>query len=166
MSEDRYRFHDTLVKWLSVALAIGGFVVAMYTYVEQQKATRDQAEQFEVNRGEEYKRRLWERQLELYFEACKAASTLATLTDPKQAEYSAARVRFDQLYYGELCVVESSQVSSCMSTFRNALVAAGDEPTDTARGKLRGACMELARACRASTEGAWKVDLGPLRSKP
>ncbi len=125
MTEERYRVHDSLVKWLTLILAVGGFGVALSTYVAQQQETRAQNDQLEKNRlkqaeaeararEEEYKRRLWERQLELYFQACKAASTISTVESAKDPEYGPARLRFEQLFNGELCVVESKSVESLM----------------------------------------------------
>jgi hypothetical protein len=159
-------------------------MVALMTYVNQQQATREQnqrlareseearkreaiARQDEYNkeataRREEYERRLWERQLDLYLQACKATSTLASVESPKDSEFVSARMRFQQLYYGELCVVESRPVSDSMIAFRDALLAYETDPSAGKRGELRRIALRLAQACRDSTESVYKVNFGDV----
>ena len=182
MNEDKHRLHDTIIKWLSVPLAIAGFTIALLTYVGQQSEARSQAATIEkdrlaaaaaeesgrierekrdaIVRAESYRSQFWQSQLRLYLEATKAASTLATASDSKSPSYQEARARFDQLYYGELCVVESSDVSGRMVDFRKLLIAV--EEGVQSRELLKSASMSLARACRKSSEDVWNIQLGEL----
>jgi hypothetical protein len=177
MTEEKYRYHDTVVKWLSLVLAVIGAFVAYKTYVTQQdesrsqddarhQATLTQNSQFEQNRNEQYARRFWEKQLDLYFAACKAAATLATVESPKHAIYAPARAQFDQLYFGELCIVESEEVAQRMVDFKNAIETYEKDPSAPGRrNSVRDLSLQLAFACRASTEKRWQVELGPITAK-
>ena len=182
MTEDRSRFHDVITKYLTIILAIGGFAIAIGTYVSQEAARReqnnsqqtarlDQEARFEVTRKaeadkeaatrkEDYKRRLWDKQMELYLQACRAASTIATVATPEHAEYATARLRFEQLYHGELCIVEEPKVSQAMVDFRNQMMTYEQSPRDEQRQSLRSLALNLAEACRKSTESVWDVKLG------
>lgn len=158
MSDDQYGVgRSPFLEWLKLLVAAGATVAALATYVYQQEATRTQ-------QRSEYQRRLWEQQLDLYMQAVKAASTLAGSPDPGGADYKAARARFEQLFLGELCVVESPEVEHELVRFHNALAAYDDAPDEKKRSKLLELCRFLALACRKSTEEAWRVNLGELKS--
>jgi len=172
MQESTYRLHDTVIKWLSVPLAIAGFAMALLAYIHQEeekrtagKAADDARSEREKKeseaRVESYKSYFWQSQLRLYLEATKAASTLATVPDIKSPEFAEARLRFDQLFHGELCVVESSDVAGAMIAFREALLAS--EKPEGSREPLRGASITLAQVCRKSSESLWNIQLGELK---
>ena len=173
MTEERFRLHDAWVKWLTLVLGVAGFVIALYTYQSQQVAARQQNAEMEKNRvtradsdakarEEEYKRRFWERQIDLYAQAARAASTIATAPDIKRADYTTARGRFDQLYFGELCIVESKEVAQQMVTFRTAILEYEKTSSAQNREALQAISLDLAHACRKSTEEVWNIPLGKL----
>src|SRR5580698_7105362 len=62
---------------------------------------------------------IFQKQADLYFEASKCAATIATSADP--AVVDAAKARFDELYYGELVVVEDRRVELAMIAFDEGL---------------------------------------------
>ena len=173
LSEDQHRFFDIISKFVTIVLGVGAFFIALLTYVAQERETRAQDQRIAKEneetrkkeakaREEEYKRRFWERQLDLYLQACKAASTIASVENPKNPEFTPARLRFQQLYYGELCIVESSRVSDCMVQFREAMLDYENNPSDERQTDVRRKALRLAQACRDSTESIFDVDLGKV----
>lgn len=116
----------------------------------------------------EYKRPLWEKQLDYYFEATRAAATLAVLrneeAESSQAEWQKARTRFWELYYGELAIVEDQAVSQAMVVFGKCLRDYEFDQCD--QKQLKHLSLELASACRNSVGKSWKQPLEVLNKKP
>jgi hypothetical protein len=80
-----YRFIDLAVKFASGLGVLAGGAWAVYQYLGG------------VEIG--LRKPLWERQLDLYFQACEAASTLANY-DQGSPEWRIAEKRFWTLYWG------------------------------------------------------------------
>lgn len=124
--------------------------------------------QFKTQHDREFKKALWEKQLNYYLEAAQAASTLASFNenDEKdiQPEMTKARVRFWQLYYGELAIIEDPNVSDAMKEYGRCL-----------RGYKRGECNQselkqharvLAQAFRNAVAKSWDEPLGQIEQRP
>ena len=90
-----------------------------------------------------------ERQLKLFEEATQTAAFLATVPDsperPKKLE------RFEQLYWGELALVEHGPVESAMVRFRTGLKAG--VPAE----ELQQLSLGIAHACRDELAKSWNV---------
>lgn len=89
-------------------------------------------------------------QLSLYTEASQVASVLATSTD--NAEVEKSKERFWKLYWGELALVENSQVEAAMVELGKALKT-GKKQVD-----LQQLSLTLARACRNSLDKSWGIN--------
>ena|SRR5215813_1594951 len=130
---------------VTVAIAVGNYV---YTHDrDAQAALRESRKPFLAQ------------QLSLYVDATRAAAQLATL-DPKSNDWGNARLRFWQLYWGELIVVEDVDVAKKMQAFGDQLKTV--DPEKGVPTFLDAASRELAEACRRSIERNWDYELPPL----
>ena len=183
LSEGEARFWDVATKVIGGVVAIVTLCFGFYTLYEQGKATRAQQQQFadtikeqyaaieqsrqeEIKKlEEEYRRRFWEKRLDLYSEASDVVSRVASLQlfpgkDFPQEEYSKALRRFYQLYYGPLCIVESEEVEKAMIDFKKALEA-NPRPTPEIAyvQSLLDASLDLAYACSNDGKRDWDVQI-------
>jgi hypothetical protein len=153
MDEATFRLLSLGTQLLTTAGLLVAAVVGLWRYYD---ATEKQ-----------FRKPLWERQIDLYMAATQAASTLAT-TDPEREEWAAARARFWNLFWGELCVVEDDRVEAAMVKFGEYLDAFEKAPGPD-RPKLREMLKEcsiiLAHRCRESLGVTWKADLSSLKAK-
>ena len=134
---------DIAIKLAPSVLASATLLWGIYTYGETVKRTAE-------TRRIEASKPFLDKQLALYSEATLNAATLATSSNP--ADLAAAKLRFLQLYWGELAMVERGAVESSMVAFKNALDA-GKPQTDLARLALK-----LAYACRDELAVSWGTD--------
>ena len=156
--ENKKTVPSNLLEWLKLLSSILLALAAIGTFVHQQHASR-------IQQRTEYQKRLWEQQFDLYMQTVKAASTIAGTADTSSQDYKNARIRFEQLFLGEMCLVESPRVEGALVKFRHALVDCEEAPENLKLGKraiLLQLVRELALACRESTEQAWRVHLGEL----
>lgn len=149
-SEPRLNWLLKNVSFLTFLVALIGVPVGLWQYFEKAE--------------NEYRRPLWEKQLNYYLDATQAASTIATLrndqTELGKMEWLKARMRFWQLYYGELVVVEDPSVSQAMVNFGKCLRDYEDERCD--QRQLQKLSLELAKVCRNSVSASWKQPLGDV----
>lgn len=137
MTEENYRKWDVVIKWLGVIGVLLGGGWTIYTYHNQQKEL--QAQQRAAHEADASARRkelnsfVFQQQTTLYLDAARAASTLATALDPQSdlptsithQKLEEERQRFEQLYWGDLVVVEDRRVEIAMVTFRECLIKNG-----------------------------------------
>jgi hypothetical protein len=130
----------TLVLAGVVAFVAASWVV--WTYVEA--------------RARESKRPFLEKQLELYFEACEVTATMASDTSERE-RVDKAEIRFRQLYWGELALVETNDVERIMEAFANVFAEVSSSPVAVQfrRSLLTELAYQLAHACRTSIAKGW-----------
>lgn len=154
MSEHRQSGFESGLKLLSPLLAVAVFFWGIYTYRDtaQQQLVRAEAEaqQTAETRRIEATRPYLNRQLELYIEATRVTATIATSTDSEEIE--TAKKRFEELFWGELALVERDEVALAMVSFREALDA--HEGQDT----LAQLALSLAHTCRDELAASWGTD--------
>jgi hypothetical protein len=85
-----------------------------------------------------------------YLEALSKATILAS--NDKSPQVDSARRRFEELYWGELCLVEDDRVEEAMIAFRK--VEQGDAKSDV----VHDAVIQLAHAMRDSLSDSWGLD--------
>lgn len=117
-------------------------------------------------RRKEFRLKFFEREMELYLEACRATAALASASDPKSAEVQRAIDRFYHLYWGELCVVEGPKVEHAMIAFEKSLRAWRERGAGIATDDMKRDACALAFECRGSLEEMFDLDLGDLPVKP
>lgn len=130
----------------------------------QERLKHDQ-ESLELRR-KEFRLKFFEREMELYLDACRATAVLASASDHKSPEVQRAIERFYHLYWGELCVVEGPKVEHAMIAFEKSLRAWRDRGAGTATDEMKRAACTLAFECRGSLEEMFGLDLGDLPEKP
>jgi hypothetical protein len=159
---------------------IGGLWVA-FTYLDNQKAqtkqqelaaTRQQDEVIRQRQDQQFEARrpFLEKQLERYLETAAIVGKIVTLKED-DSEYAKALVRFWQLYWTELSVVEDSLVKEAMQKVGGQLkfidaVKAGSFANEEARQRylesqhktLQVLAYSLAQAIRASVDASWRID--------
>jgi hypothetical protein len=149
---ERSKFEVTL-KILSPILAIAVFVWGIYTYLDtsekQLAAQIAEAERNTATRRIEATLPYLEKQLDLYTEATQVIAIIATSKD--QEEIRIAIKRFNELYWGELAMVERDEVAKAMIAFRNALDDSKEQK------ELANIALKLALAWeKASVNGSSK----------
>lgn len=140
----------TLVASVVAALT---FAWGVYQYFHNQRIKQDQLAREREAEAErrriESTRPFLERQLQLYSEATRAAAAIAA---PASGDAkAAAKARFQELFWGELAMVESLDVEQAMIAFREGLKAG---LTGEAIGELS---VLLAHACRDSLARSWNT---------
>ena len=155
MNEPAQSKVEIVLKTISPLLAVAAFFWGIYTY---QKAAEQQliAQKFDAQRTAETRRieatrPFLNKQLALYTEATKVTATIATSADSQEIEK--ATKRFKELYWGELALVERSDVASAMVSFRTALNA------KMGQDALAPLALALAHACRDELAESWGTDV-------
>ncbi len=154
MSEHTQSKVEIGLKMLSPLLAVVAFFWGIYTYQDtaQQQLAAQKADALRTaeTRRIEATRPYLDKQLQLYTEATKVTATIATSADSQ--EVVKATKRFRELYWGELGLVERTDVASAMVSFREALDA------KKGQGALAPLALALAHACRDELAASWKTD--------
>lgn len=159
---------SSLVRYLpllTTLVAVAGFLFGIYQFKTQQDE-RLRAEK--ISNDREFKKALWEKQLNYYLEAAQAASTLASFNENDgkdiQPERTKARVRFWQLYYGELAIIEDPNVSDAMVKYGRCL--RDYDLTKCNQSELKQHARVLAQACRNAVARSWDEPLGQIEQRP
>jgi hypothetical protein len=143
---------------------IGGIIIATAAVVSYyDTATRDQKKPFR------------EAQLTLCRDASDIVATLASFsprpapnpaspTDKSEDPWQVAWIRFEQLYWGSLAIVENSAVEGKMVVFRDLFVGNDRDIRAGAlagnkRRELQRAALDISHECRALISQSWRLEL-------
>lgn len=168
-----------LVPLISTGIAVGGFLFGIYQYNESAKerqgdqvkadkerqVAQEQADQSRLKsqldaQNLDARHALWDRQLDLYFQASKAAATIATSKDEKRV--NAAKESFWNLYWGPLAVVEDKALTKSQTeqdeTVEAKMVRFGDMIEDKTKTKddLQQQSLVLAHSIAQSIDTVWQ----------
>ncbi len=174
MNDDTHRKWDIIFKWIGLFPLL---LVAVWTV---HKYNQDRQDQFNIEQTrlkENHDSFIFEHQAQLYFDATKSAATLAVSKDPKAL--AQARVRFEQLFWGDLVTVEDRRVELAMIAFRNCLQSSGNncarppakqhgEELDSATlnksspANLPNLSLDLGACTRSSLREGWKIQFGQV----
>jgi hypothetical protein len=144
------------MKVLAIVGAIASFLWAVYQWRASQNELREQRA-YEITKTSEQRRieaqkPFLDRQLVLYTETIHLTSFLATAA--QSPEWTKARDRFWELYWGELATVENREVASQMVSFGEALNGQGGKVSDAI---LQQKALSLAHAVRESLDQSWGI---------
>ena len=150
------RTFDDVLKLLGILGAIASFLWAVYQWRGSQNELYEQRG-YEISKRSEQRRieaqkPFLDRQLLLYSEAIHITSFLATAA--QSPEWTKARDRFWELYWGELATVENKEVSSQMVAFGDALNGQGGRVSEVT---LKQSALSLAHAVRQSLDQSWGI---------
>jgi hypothetical protein len=155
LERERLKFErqGVVLRYVAILGAVATFFWGAFQYfhgidLERAKQRKEQEAATAVQKITASKPFL-ERQLKLFEETTQTAAFIATMPDsperPKKLE------RFEQLYWGELALVEHGPVEAAMVEFRAGLKAnATDE-------ELQRLSLGIARACRDELAKSWNV---------
>lgn len=163
---------------LPVMTAILGGLWIVFTYVgnqqsqetarreldkqKQSEATVQNQRQLEQQKREnalrlfEARKPFIQKRFDLYNETAAVIGRLVTL-DRKSPEWTNSSIRFWQLYWSELSVVEDWDVERAMVVFGEKLKAFQGREGEVGED-LRHAGLSLAHAIRASIQNSWRVE--------
>lgn len=154
---------DNVGLTISSLLAVLTFAWGIYTYQDraekQLAAQKADAQRTAETRRIEATLPYLNKQLQLYIEATKVTTTIATSTDSQEVEK--ATKRFHELYWGELALVERDAVAKAMVVFRNALDANENQRNQgnyEEQITLAPLALKLAHACRDELAESWRTD--------
>ncbi len=179
--EEKMKLADLVIKAVGALLLIVGAWVNVALFITGQEKTqkeaatqaakeltqreneltqrKDQQQRDFEQRKKEFSLKFYEKQLALYLEVCDAAARIATA---KRLEEVQADLRlFDQLYWGKMCVIESTKVEAAQRTFYEELVKTSylhPKPSE----KLLRHCYLLAHACRDDLKELFDSPIGNL----
>jgi hypothetical protein len=135
-----------LVQTISVLIGVLVSVISLRTAVVKDAGARKAAAEA---RKVEAAKPFLEARLKLYTAALQSAAILATPEGREESQLVAARQRFWELYWGELCMVEDSRVEAAMCKMGEALRSAHE------RTPVQIASMGLAHEVRDSLLRSW-----------
>src|SRR5215831_10409766 len=130
---------------ITALIAIAGLSFGVYQFQSQQRQIADQRLRDTIDsinkqaselarsneaREQEFRKPFWEKQLQLYFDATEAASTMATSKDARKREL--ATEKFWSLYWGPLAVVEDAGLEEAPSAVVEASAVPGGVPSEDA----------------------------------
>ena len=173
---ERGNWENRIAKYvpaITVLIAAAAFCFGIYQFHEQQKENFNrqdaEAKRASAAKEQEFRRPFWEKQLQLYFDASEAASTLATSTEEPKRRL--AEQKFWQLYWGPLAVVEDAglkleddpdaKVEAAMVEFGNCL----DRTESCDQDKMRNRSLRLAHTLRESIGKSWNVRMADVKGK-
>jgi hypothetical protein len=157
---------DQFAKILSMLSAVAVGVGAIVTYYDT--ANRELQKPFN------------DIQLSLCKDASETAATIASLqplsspaplsADGLKEPLHQARMRFEQLYWGSLAIVENTDVEQKMVDFRKGVLALETPAIESKRegqlpGSLHVKALDLAHACRDLVSKTWQLSLPILVGK-
>jgi hypothetical protein len=133
--------------WLPVVAAVATGLWTMVTFVNE-RANQTNAQVLQAQQP------FLSKQLDLYGEVLKEVGKLVTLPRDDK-EWTKSEMRFWQLYWSELSMVESGEVEGAMVRFANQL---NTYKKDGPNLKVLEHCSyELAHAVRRSIQTRWQV---------
>ena len=142
-----------IIEIISIVVAFVGAILAVYSTIRTAKANEELTS---LQHALNVRNKFLERQTDLYFEASGLASKIATNTSEHDVEE--AIVRFNEIYWGELAVVEDRIVEPAMVDFKRLL-----ERGDCSKRDLKLSALKLSRALRDSLNKSWKAELSEIQ---
>ena len=154
------RFLDVAKEWLPILTVVGGAAWALVTFLGHEREVANEAKlqaiSAQESRNFETRRPFLDQQLKYYIEVAKVAGYLVT-HKPSDPDWDGNNVRFAQLYWSELSIVESRDVESAMVDFGKKLDLYVRTQTEEAHSELKTASLDLAHAIRADLDSIWKT---------
>lgn len=138
-SEIRWSAFGTLLTALTIIIG-----VIQYTLQQSHENTM------------EFKRSVWNKQMEVYTQACRYAGIIANNADTSDTLYKSNVKAFGALYWGEMIIVEDPAVEKAMKDFYEAVYDFVPDDQQAAN-KLKYKANMLAKACKLSSHETWNA---------
>jgi hypothetical protein len=159
MKEETYRFWDVIAKFVAPVLTVTGILVGLYQFSSDQDRQRAQVaanerlnrEQLAENDRLNYKRRVWEKQMEVYSKISTVVGRIAASRYKNdKTKFDKDIAEFDILYWGEFIYVKDETVEQAIKDFHLETVDFKKGNTDEIQ--LINRAVELIEALRKSTK--------------
>lgn len=152
--------HNWLGDRLSAILALIGIVAsaAWIVYVFLAKSTRDPAQKY------------YDLKLSLSTEAANSVARIATSNNAETVR--AAAIRFEELYWGELVLIEDNDLEFAMVQFRKLIASSNELEIEKLaswqidRAELRVAALKVSRAAFNLLQPNWLDQVKAFFRKP
>ena len=133
--------YELYLKFISLVLTLANVSIGFWQYLDEQSF------QYEI----EFKRKMWQKQLDGYTEICKYSGLIA---NRPEVDFEENVNHFGSLYWGEMLLIEDTEVRDAMKDFYMAIHDYHPEDQDT-HFRLKYKAKALADACRASSKESW-----------
>jgi hypothetical protein len=142
---------------VTVLIAVASFWFGIYQFTRQQRAENEKLRgQFEDSiklSEKEFRRRFYEKQLDVYFDVSKTVAQIATVGDSHEVDR--LHTHFLELYNGSLIMVQDSDVRDAAETFEESFNEYRNKRSG--RDKVQDSARDLVRACRNSLLTIWDI---------
>jgi hypothetical protein len=157
MNEEIYRKWDVGLKIIAPILAVAGLLAGVWQFTREQAAQLERQYQLIAENDRlEFKRKVWEKQLDVYMKVSNVVGRLASGNQSKD-QLTKEIEQFDSLYWGDMIYVEDEAVEKAMIDFhveiQDFLKGVGT------RDRLKVRADSLIRACRESSKRNWFAQL-------
>jgi hypothetical protein len=160
MTKQGYQKWDLALKIAAPIITVVGLLVGIAQFSrEQENAQERESRMAAENDALEFKRRIWERQLETYMTAAQVVGEISVVAD-RPDKLSAAVDRFYTLYWGSMIFLEDAKVREQMIRFHIEIQDYLEGIGSAERLKIRAA--DLVDALRASSHASWKTLNAPV----
>ena len=146
MQSDAYKVLELALKGLTLIGAIIAAIWAYHTYTDTKE--------------KEFYSVFWNMKLELFLETSAAASMMAT-TDSID-EFNKARIKYWELFYGRLSLVEGQAVKQAMETFSAQVPSGSVEQRSLPLKSMQQPAYRLTLVLKDELGHAWQEPFGEL----
>ena len=159
LKDEKYKFWDIVIKAVSSVLTITTIVIAVFTYLNNQKAELKQKER-------EFRKELSFRQINYYSEISQAMGELVTILSYRDSlfskSYYSRKNNFEALYFGKMNLMESKSVDVELRLFHEVLGKYEMDDPGVKIDDLRNAAFNVNNAFRKSIRETFDVKLDSL----
>ena len=149
---------DSFVKNVGVVTAVATIVGSAIAFFVQRADELEQSALQAHTNERESKKVFLDKQADLYFEAVRVVSMIATAKTPGEIN-AGVEQRFWELYWGELGMVEDSNVEEAMALFGRSLHAFRESDNPDCAAERRPISLTLSHCVRKSLGKNWGVQL-------
>lgn len=170
LQDDQYKFWDIVIKAISATLTIGTIIIAVVTFLHNQKAEIEQAKLSQTRdikqKEKDFRKEISEKQLESYTEMSDCLGGLVTVLGYRDSifteSYYAKKDRFLRLYFGKMNLLESPKADSQIQAFYYLLEQYEADEAGITIQQIRLAAFAINDACRESIMKTWDVQLNGI----
>jgi hypothetical protein len=153
MNEETHRKWDIGLKVAAPIITVLGLLVGVWQYTHEQK--EQLVRQYKLiaeNDRLEFKRRLWEKQLETYLHISNIVGKIAG-GDQSEKEFKESINQFNTAYWGAMIYAEDAAVEKAMIEFNLEIQDYLNKESDKTRLKQRA--LAVVQACKQSSRNQW-----------
>jgi hypothetical protein len=143
-------YKETVAFWLGAGLVSA--VSGIWVMVSYWNSTRL-----------DYQKSFNDKQLDVILSTAQTVGELVGASD--ENEWSKAKARFWELYWGRLVLFENDDVITSMVTLGNAMKSVSFTDRETLRGESYGVSRALQNFLKTKNDNDWKISIGTTLNK-